>query len=111
MLPYTFILPLYTDMRYKRTRYVNALRNSLQDKKKRLILLTGPRDSGKTKILEYIFHSDDIKEKKRYYPFDTSIVTKQFHDVQEFMYYMSIKLGVTWNEPGILMLNEIQYSK
>lgn len=111
MFPLFFITQLYTDMRYKRTRYVNALHSSLKDEHKRLILLTWPRDAGKTKILEYTYHSDDIKEKKRYYPFDASIVTKQFHDIQEFMYYMSIKIGVIWHEPGILMLNEIQYSK
>lgn len=31
--------------------------------------------------------------------------------MQEFMHYMSIKLGVVREKPGILMLNEVQYSK
>lgn len=99
-----------SSMRYKRTRYVKELFTAIQHKK-RLILITWPRDAGKTKILEYVYHSDRITLPKRYYPFDTTIVTKQFHDISEFMHYMSIKLGVVREEAWLLMLNEIQYSK
>lgn len=53
----------------------------------------------------------NISLQKYYYSFDEHIGTKQFKDTHDFIQYMQIRYGVRFDKPGILLLNEIQYSK
>ena len=52
-----------------------------------------------------------LSQKKYYFSFDEDIVAKKFKNVDDFVWYMQIKYGIDFNQPNLLLLNEIQYSK
>lgn len=98
-------------MYIQRPKYLDRIYKAISDENIRLLFLTGPRDAGKTTLLKHIYDDQDISLKKHYYSFDQSIVSKQFHDTREFMNYFNIRFGIQFDQPGLLLLNEIQYSK
>lgn len=95
----------------QRDNYMKKLAEAVEDVNLRLIFLTWPRDAGKTTLLKKFYDHYESKVKKHYFSFDQTIVSKQFHDLDEFKHYMQIKLGINFDKESILMLNEIQYSK
>ncbi len=99
-------------MKIPRNKYVSSIQSFLNTSSKSILLLDWPRFAGKSTLLEHVYSTDDMwTGKKYYYSFDEHIGTKQFKDTHDFMQYMQIRHGVHFEEPWVLLLNEIQYSK
>jgi len=93
-----------------RSHYLTTLHQAIENKKS-LILLDGGRGSGKTTLLKDILADHTLSQKKYYFSFDEDIVSKKFKHCDDFIGYMQIKYGIDFQQPNILLLNEIQYSK
>lgn len=98
-------------MKIPRNNYVSSIASFLNNSKKSILLLDWPRFAGKSTLLEHIYSEMWGDSKKYYYSFDAHIWTKQFKDTHDFIQFMQIKHWVDFDKPGILLLNEIQYSK
>ena len=98
-------------MKIRREKYILAIQDFLDYSKKSILVLDGPRFAGKSTLLNHVYTSDMRTGKKYYYSFDEEIGSKQFRDAHDFMQYVQIKYGVDFHSPGLLLLNEIQYSK
>jgi predicted AAA+ superfamily ATPase len=98
-------------MKIPRKKYVHVIEAFLTSSPKSILLLDGPRFAGKSTLLEHIYSQMVLPYKKYYYSFNEHIGTKQFKDSHDFIQFMQIKHGVVFSEPGVLLLNEIQYSK
>ncbi len=94
-----------------RQKYVKQLKDAIYDPSIKCIVLDGPRQAGKTTLLQHIYYDDTVEFKKYYFSFDDQLSTKQFKDSQEFLSFMQIKFGIDFSEPNLLFLNEIQFSK
>ena len=95
----------------ERAKYLNPLKEAINDPSIKCIVLDGPRHAGKTTILQQIYNDDTIAMKKYYFSFDDQISTKQFKDSNEFISFMQIKFGIDFTKSNLLFLNEIQFSK
>ncbi len=95
----------------KRPRYIKLLKEAILDTSIKCVVLDGPRQAGKTTLLQHLYYDNTIEQKKYYFSFDDQLSTKPFKDSQEFISFMQIKFGIDFSEPSILFLNEIQYSK
>lgn len=95
----------------ERPKYVKLLKQAIHDPSIKCVVLDGPRQAGKTTLLQHIYYDNTIDQKKYYFSFDDQLSTKQFKDSQEFISFMQIKFGIDFSEPNLLFLNEIQFSK
>lgn len=94
-----------------RPYYLKKIKNILKKGEKKLIFLHGSRGVGKTTLLKTLQLDIEISVKKYYFSFEDDIVAKKFLNADDFRGYMQIKYGINFQEPSLLLLNEIQYSK
>ena len=94
-----------------RPYYLQKIKDILKKGEKKLIFLHGSRGVGKTTLLKTLQLDTDISVKKYYFSFEDDIVAKKFLNADDFRGYMQIKYGIDFQEPSLLLLNEIQYSK
>jgi predicted AAA+ superfamily ATPase len=99
-------------MKFPRTDAIHTIQAFLADSTKSILLLDGPRFAGKSTLLQHVYASTEIwTGKKYYYSFANTLGGQQFRDAAEFVQYMQIKHGLDMTKPGLLFLDEIQYSK
>ena len=94
-----------------RPYYLKKIKDILKKGEKKLIFLHGSRGVGKTTLLKTLQLDTEISVKKYYFSFEDDIVAKKFLNADDFRGYMQIKYGINFQEPSLLLLNEIQYSK
>lgn len=72
-------------MLIERKQYKDRIRNSIEDVHKKIVILYGAREVGKTTLLKDFYYNYQTQAQKYYISLDDSLTYTQFANAQEFI--------------------------